>query len=386
MLDVPTATARSPQRTLEAVERVCTSAATADELLEALADELHRAVPHDAAAWFGVDPVTMLAAAPSRVENLDPAMCSLYWHLEFHEQDFASFTDLARGEGASSMRLALDDRPGRSVRYREFMQPSGYEDELRATFQVGESTWGVVDLYRSSASTPFTADEVALVRSVSGVIATALRSHVRAATPWLAPSAPGLLVVDRDGRAMSSNHEAALWLRELWPADASDAGSSLDLPGLGRASMEVPTPLFALAARARAVADGRERVPARLRLRDRRGRWLVLHASVLAGRDDGPDGGNVAIVIEAAKSAEVAPVIIEAYSLTSRERDVLAAIARGGSTADIAAELFLSPHTVRDYVKTVFEKVGVSSRNELVAKLFGEHYADRVHETMIELH
>ncbi|HEX4867163.1 MAG TPA: LuxR C-terminal-related transcriptional regulator [Acidimicrobiales bacterium] len=43
------------------------------------------------------------------------------------------------------------------------------------------------------------------------------------------------------------------------------------------------------------------------------------------------------------------------------------------STAETAAALFLSPHTVRDHVKTVFEKVGVSSRNELVARLFGEH-------------
>jgi hypothetical protein len=33
------------------------------------------------------------------------------------------------------------------------------------------------------------------------------------------------------------------------------------------------------------------------------------------------------------------------------------------------------PYTVRDYVKTIFEKVGVSSRGELVAKLFAEHYA-----------
>jgi hypothetical protein len=33
-------------------------------------------------------------------------------------------------------------------------------------------------------------------------------------------------------------------------------------------------------------------------------------------------------------------------------------------------------------VKTVFEKVGVSSRGELVARLFGEHYSDRLHETM----
>ena len=113
-----------------------------------------------------------------------------------------------------------------------------------------------------------------------------------------------------------------------------------------------------------------------------RGRWLVLHASPLTGPGQ-PDGGSVAVVIEAAKSAEVAPIIIEAYSLTARERDVLGAIARGGSTAEIAAELFLSPHTVRDYVKTVFEKFGVSSRSELVARLFGEHYSDRFHDTMV---
>jgi hypothetical protein len=30
---------------------------------------------------------------------------------------------------------------------------------------------------------------------------------------------------------------------------------------------------------------------------------------------------------------------------------------------------------VRDYVKVIFDKVGVSSRGELVAKLFAEHYA-----------
>jgi DNA-binding CsgD family transcriptional regulator len=132
------------------------------------------------------------------------------------------------------------------------------------------------------------------------------------------------------------------------------------------------------------VAKGRERTPARLRLRDRRGRWLVLHASALAGPGTAP-GDAVAVVIEAAKSAEVAPIIIEAFGLTGREREVLSALARGCSTAEIAGELFLSPHTVRDYVKTVFEKVGVSSRGELVARLFGEHYSDPLHRTMVDV-
>ena len=49
-------------------------------------------------------------------------------------------------------------------------------------------------------------------------------------------------------------------------------------------------------------------------------------------------------------------------------------IACGMGTAEIAATLFVSPHTVRDHVKAIFEKVGVSSRGELTAKLFAEHY------------
>jgi DNA-binding CsgD family transcriptional regulator len=118
-----------------------------------------------------------------------------------------------------------------------------------------------------------------------------------------------------------------------------------------------------------------------MRLRDGRGRWLLLHATAMSGAGD----DSVALVIEPAKSAEVAPILIDAYSLTARERDVLSAVARGSSTAEIAAELFLSPHTVRDHVKAVFEKFGVSSRGELVARVFGEHYADPMHAALVHV-
>ncbi|HVM41808.1 MAG TPA: LuxR C-terminal-related transcriptional regulator [Acidimicrobiia bacterium] len=371
---------------LDAVERAAKTAETADELLEGVSRALHKTVPYDGATYFGVDPVTLLATAPSRVEGLDDGYCDIYWHLEFHEQDTGLFSDLARGDGVSALRLALDDRPARSIRYREFMKPQGYDDELRAVFRNSDNVWGVVGLYREASRPAFDEDDLSVMSAVSPVVANALRKYVRDTSPWLGqPSAPGLVVIDRDGKVVSANAEALSWLRELWPMSPATAEldiDSLDVFALRDQDFEVPTALFALVSRARAVAEGRERAPARLRLPDRRGRWIVLHASPLAGPGS-PDGGSVAVVIEAAKSAEVAPIIIEAYSLTARERDVLGAIARGGSTAEIAAELFLSPHTVRDHVKAVFEKLGVSSRGELVARVFGEHYTDRLHETMV---
>jgi DNA-binding NarL/FixJ family response regulator len=374
------------RRAVAAVERASKTSASADDLLERVTGELRTYVPHDASMVFGIDPVTMIATEPSRIEGMDAALCDVFWHLEFHEQDTALFTDLASGEPVSAMRLSLGDRTARSIRYRDFMRPQGFGDELRGALQTGHRTWGVLGLYRDTVHTPFGEEDLEIVRAIGEPVARALRTYVRATSPWLGqPSAPGLLVVDHKGRPVSANSEALCWLRDLWPdlvdSDEDAQFTSLAARACSNGVVEAPTALMALVSRARAIAEGRERVPARLRLRDQRGRWVVLHASSLAGPAS-PDGA-VAVVIEAAKSAEVAPIIIESYSLTAREREVLGAIARGGSTTEIAAELFLSPHTVRDHVKTVFEKVGVSSRGELVARLFGEHYSDRFHETMV---
>ena len=118
-------------------------------------------------------------------------------------------------------------------------------------------------------------------------------------------------------------------------------------------------------------------------MRDRSGRWLVFQASCLKG---GPADGAVTVVVEPAKSNDIAPIIIEAYGLAPRERYVVRAIARGLPTPDITAELFLSPHTVRYYIKSVFEKVGVSTRGELVAKLFADHYSEPMHATAVHVH
>lgn len=372
-------------RAVEAIGRACSRASSGEELFAALSHEVRKAVPFDGAMWFGVDPSTLLAVAPARFEALDEGYCQTFWDAEFHEQDSALYRDLARDVNpAAALREATGDRPLRSPRYRRFVQPQGYDDELRVAFRSGASTWAMAGLYREKGRRRFNREEVAFMASLSGVVGAAFRTYAAMGGVATALStAPGLLMFDSSSALISANVEATRWLGDVHGLGRDGQQTWREvLPDGSPSDLESAIPILPLLARARAVAAGLDEGPARLRLRDRMGRWLVFHASCLNG---GAADGAVAVVVEPAKSTDIAPIIIEAYGLSARERDVVRAIARGASTPDIAAELFLSAHTVRDYIKSVFEKVGVSSRGELVAKLFAEHYTDAMHATAVHV-
>jgi DNA-binding NarL/FixJ family response regulator len=53
-----------------------------------------------------------------------------------------------------------------------------------------------------------------------------------------------------------------------------------------------------------------------------------------------------------------------AESLSPREREILRLLANGRSNTDIAAQLFLSEGTVRNYVSGIFVKLGVTDRTQ----------------------
>lgn len=59
-------------------------------------------------------------------------------------------------------------------------------------------------------------------------------------------------------------------------------------------------------------------------------------------------------------------------SLTRREKDVATLVIQGHRNAEVAERLYLSVRTVEGHIYRIFEKLGISKRDELTAELLGE--------------
>jgi DNA-binding CsgD family transcriptional regulator len=76
--------------------------------------------------------------------------------------------------------------------------------------------------------------------------------------------------------------------------------------------------------------------------------------------------------VETLTRRQVDPSAIDTQGLTRRELQVLRLVASGKSNREIAAELFISEHTVARHVQNIFSKLSVSSRTAATAFAF-EH-------------
>jgi DNA-binding CsgD family transcriptional regulator len=347
--------ATSPERLREDLVRLVHRGADVHDFSLRAARILARAVPFEGVVAMTMDPATLVPTG-AVVDNGPPT--AVYPQLrenEFRGEDFIPFRSLAVAERhTATLSHATDGVMDRSERHREIMRPNGLGDELRAALVDGQATWGALVLLRGSDREPFSPADAALVEAVTPQLAEGLRRAVLrdrdAAAPPDGEDTAGVAVLAADGSTTFADEFAAAWMEELG--------------GNGSA----PSVVTAVAGQARAVAaglacDGRI---ARARVRAESGRWLIVRGSVLG---DSP-GAQVAVMIEPARPHELAPLVADAYGLTEREREVTQLVARGLPTDAIAARLYLSPWTVQDHLKAIFEKVGVTTRGELVAHVF----------------
>jgi DNA-binding CsgD family transcriptional regulator len=326
--------------------------ATLDDVLRGVLGALHEVSRFEGCVLLLTDSDTMLPFG-GLVESWSPGACIPFWDNELLDPDFAKFNALARSsDPVAVLSEVTDGDVARSPRYQVLFEPIGAGDELRVAFTTGESCWAVASLVRPSELGFFTAEEVAAVRNLVPIATRVIRAAVMRRDVARNELPPAMLVVDSGGEIESTTPEADAVLDDFAMAGFEGAP---------------PSAIVAAARRAKANR-GNQRIT--LRARGTSGRWYRVHASPL-GAD-----GRVAVVIDAARPSDLVPIVLESYGLTARESEVVPLLARGLSTKDIAAELCISRHTVNDHMKLIFAKCGVTSRGELVAKLFSEHIVD----------
>ena len=93
--------------------------------------------------------------------------------------------------------------------------------------------------------------------------------------------------------------------------------------------------------------------------------WLTLRASRVS------PGHVIAVAIERSTPAERLDVFSRSHGLSAREGELLSHLAQGLDTREVAAAMFLSPHTVQDHLKAIFAKTGARSRRLLLARALG---------------
>jgi DNA-binding CsgD family transcriptional regulator len=345
-----------------AAERIAELAGRGHDLVSfwsGCSEALATAVPHYVApCWYTLDPASLLIT--SHVQDGLPELPAEWLVQEYEDDgDVNKLVDVARtATGISTLHDATGGDPSSTRRWHENMRYGGDQELIAALRSTRGEVWGALGLYREPDRPRFDRDDLAFVRSVAAPLADGARRSllIGQATDPDGPDAPSLALVRRGGTVASTTPGTDALL-----ADMPDGGGD-----------RLPSAVLSVAA----SALSEEGSTPTARVRGRSGRWLELHG--VAWHPDGEP--CAAVIIEGAHPARIAPLLMAAYELTEREQQVTRLVLQGRSTDEITQALTVSPLTVQEHLKNIFDKTGVRSRRDLTGKIFFAHYEPRLRD------
>ncbi|MPY59573.1 helix-turn-helix transcriptional regulator [Streptomyces spongiae] len=319
------------------------------ELAEAVSLAVRPVVAHDALRLMGNNP-----------DGVGHTVFS-FWHnfeTEFGRQFMQSY--LAGKDPCLPADLIRQTMPAglvgtghgkRDLLARQLFDAHGVGGELRVLLRDVRGVWGSLALLRSAGGRAFDRTDAARVLELAPVLISALRQYVRSGPmrPVAPDMAPGVFVVDADGNVTGATPMASWWaerLREHHPSswvDALVAGMAaqtrlcLRQPAAPAPVMHGPAARF--------------------------GRWISAEGQLLN------PGGAVAVLVRAVPPRQLLGSLGSWYGITARERQVIEYLLDGSAAKQIARHLDVSLHTVHDHLKSVYRKLGVSGRAELLTAL-----------------
>ncbi len=336
------------------VQAIASSGLAGEELRSEALEALRAGLGATFACWQAADPGSLLPAYHhTDTSELPFARCVPRLVALEQAPDPGADPATARLTGATSLSIVTGGDLARERAWDECMRPFGLGDHAVAPCRDRHGVWGWIKAIRESGDPPYAEADLELLDAVAASIAAMMRRSARgspAERPAQLP-APGVLILDDELRRTSWTREAEAWLALLPEADRWSGHGHL------------PTAVYGVAGR---VLFGGEGGSPHVRVRAGGG-WAVLDGSLLAGER----ADQVAITIRAATAAEALDLLCRAYGLTRREAELIRLLVGGLSTQQIAERLYITPYTVKDHLKSIFERVGVGSRGELVGVITG---------------
>jgi DNA-binding CsgD family transcriptional regulator len=340
---------RERARCREQIERLSESRGDCEAIHREAIVELQRVIGFDRWCWVLADPDTLVPLAGIAEHDYGPGVPRVL-ELEY-SGDFTAMDAVAqRPEPVGSLAADTGGDLPRSSRWDEVLRRVGIGDEAVVACRDAFGCWGWIKAYRDGGDRWFEDADLDLLASASSSLAAIVRRRVtdQHTTSVLEQQSAGVIVLDSDLRPLSRTAGAQAWIDAL-PGAALFASWGM-----------LPAEVYPLAALARS-RDASAGVHAVDRTVD--GRWVMIEAEPLEGHGD----GQIVVTFHGAAPRETFDLLCRAYKVTRRERDVVGAVLAGLDTRRVSEHLFISPHTVQDHLKSVFGKVGVRSRRELLA-------------------
>ncbi|HWC12482.1 MAG TPA: LuxR C-terminal-related transcriptional regulator [Acidimicrobiales bacterium] len=330
-------------------------------LASAVPNENHLNGPY----WYTLDPESRLITSDYGGDGCE-LDTSEVMRWEYLDDDVNKYAEVLRHPcGVQTLHEVTRGKPERSRIYREYMAVEGIAQEMLVALgtSAGEF-WGTVRLNRLPGQPEFDPEERAFMAAVAPDLAEGIRRGlvVGEARDPDRPDAPGLIILDADGEILSLSDSATRWIERL--QDRSTRGS-------------LPASIASAASAAVACARGENpHAESTVLVRSVDRCWVSVHGTVIGvGRTPKP-----AVIVEPAHPDRITPLLMAIHGLTPREQEVTRLVLQGRSTSQLANRLGISPLTVQQHLKSIFEKVGVRSRRELVGALFFENFEPRVRD------
>ena len=355
-------------KAVKTIRRLCSLGLPPHEVIPSILRLLHDFVPSFSNTYFTVNKGGYLDGIyDERPETYE--IMPVYYDLvkdKLEKEVFDGWVSTTRFRSTVNMDLIWKvDRETffKHPVYQEMMRKIGYNFGLHRPIWWGDKNYGVIELQRTFTDNPFSTSEMVkfdhLCRQIDYMFGA---SAHRASSEEYLSMRSAIIVVDSAGhiQSMSEHGERLLYL-----AQVDNFNAAIDKTGEFRHG-DVIT---GLKNRLVALFNGSCSQTPSITVINKWGRFRI-SAFFMNLIEPGKSNPLINIQIEHLSPRDLALVEkLEDHSLTQRQKDICIEICRGVPYSEIASELGIALSTVVSHKKELFDRLSVSHRHELLARI-----------------